>query len=148
MSRNLTALLALVAFVPGLGCAMCASPYDYCGPTFTGNGHGDPCFINQRAGSILDPAPIASPVGYEYGSETFDAGEEIIQSPSDPDRDMYYDEFEDEEPPPQLKPQSETRLRPSPDRGVNVQRSSESEHAQAPRSPGGEHARVSHSFRR
>ena len=35
-----------------LGCAQCANPYDYCGPTFTGE-CGDQCNAQYRAGSIL-----------------------------------------------------------------------------------------------
>ena len=36
------------------GCRMCADPYDYCQPTFTGEG-GQQCCPNYRAGSVLTP---------------------------------------------------------------------------------------------
>jgi hypothetical protein len=42
------------------GCRMCASPYDYCGPIFTG-GDCQQCMPNFREGSILSPAaPLVS----------------------------------------------------------------------------------------
>jgi hypothetical protein len=43
------ALLAAAA-----GCTMCDHPYDYCGPTFTGE-CGQTCNPLARAGSILSP---------------------------------------------------------------------------------------------
>ena len=70
-------LLALTLFVlPSLlGCAMCANPYDYCGPTFTG-GACDSCFGDERVASIFsDGVP-------QYGEtkpiepRTFKASEE------------------------------------------------------------------------
>jgi hypothetical protein len=51
MYRALFAL-TLVGLVALSGCTLCCSPYDYCGPTFTG-GDGQPCDPNARAGSIL-----------------------------------------------------------------------------------------------
>jgi len=45
----LVALIALTA-----GCAMCAHPYDYCGPTFTGE-CGQTCDPMARAGTRLSP---------------------------------------------------------------------------------------------
>lgn len=44
-------LVALVAVT--CGCRMCADPYDYCGPLFTGDCCGPPCAPYARAGSIL-----------------------------------------------------------------------------------------------
>jgi len=58
-------LLALLALVPAtLGCAMCASPYDYCGPTHSGGECDDcgTCDPMARAGSRLSPT-----LGYDYG---------------------------------------------------------------------------------
>lgn len=40
--------------IAAAGCTMCDSPYDYCGPTFTGQA-GEPCCPNARAGSVLSP---------------------------------------------------------------------------------------------
>ena len=44
---SVVALLAATA-----GCRMCAHPYDYCGPMFTGE-CGSDCAWNSREGSIL-----------------------------------------------------------------------------------------------
>ena len=57
------AVVALVALTAG--CSMCAHPYDYCGPTFTGEGC-QPCMPNARACSILSPGGTpccGSPMG-------------------------------------------------------------------------------------
>ena len=48
------ALIAIGLSMTATGCRMCAHPYDYCGPTFTG-GACDTCDFNARAGSILSP---------------------------------------------------------------------------------------------
>jgi len=45
-------LLALIVLTAG--CAMCAHPFDYCGPTFTGE-CGQTCDPMARAGSRLSP---------------------------------------------------------------------------------------------
>lgn len=52
------ALAALCLVASAVGCRMCAHPYDYCGPTFTG-GNCQPCDFYARAGSILSP-PLAT----------------------------------------------------------------------------------------
>ena len=52
LACSLAALLALTA-----GCRMCAHPYDYCGPTYTG-APGESCDAKARRGSIL-----SSPTG-------------------------------------------------------------------------------------
>jgi len=44
----------LVLVATSTGCRMCASPYDECGPTFTGE-CGQECCPNVRRGSILSP---------------------------------------------------------------------------------------------
>ncbi len=55
-----------------MGCRMCAHPFDYCGPTFTGDG---PCCADEtRAGSILtagavplpEPTPATEPNEMDY----------------------------------------------------------------------------------
>jgi len=65
MSHAGFAGLLLGLIVLSTGCRMCAHPYDYCGPTFTGDG---PCCPNEpRAGSVLAagatpvPEPATSP---------------------------------------------------------------------------------------
>ena len=52
MSRALYAGCFLGWLIMAAGCAMCAHPYDYCGPVID-----DPqaCCPNARAGSILAP---------------------------------------------------------------------------------------------
>ena len=55
---------AMVSLATALGCKQCASPYDYCPPTFTGPDCGVPCDARYRAGSILDGS-------YMYGDGTY-----------------------------------------------------------------------------
>jgi len=52
MARSTFALAVLALVTLTSGCRMCASPYDYCGPTFTGDGCQQ-CMPNVREGSIL-----------------------------------------------------------------------------------------------
>jgi len=52
MARSTFALAVLALVTLTCGCRMCASPYDYCGPTFTGEGCQQ-CLPNVREGSIL-----------------------------------------------------------------------------------------------
>ncbi len=132
MSRALLSVALLIPVLSSLGCAMCASPYDYCGPTFTGNDCGDPCFVKERAGSILDPAPVAqlasdegmlqeqtvsdavqtSPNNYEEDGED-ERG--IAPEPREDDREPYY------EPSPTLRPQ--------PDNGASTKPPARIQHA-------------------
>ncbi len=67
MPRLLTAWIPLGLLVLTCGCAMCAHPYDECGPTF-GSLCGDNCQPGTRAGSILAgqhgaayPGPMMEP---------------------------------------------------------------------------------------
>ncbi len=60
MNRLLLTLLALGLATFGTGCAMCSQTYDYCPPTFTGDGCGA-CDPMARANSVLSsPLPLAS----------------------------------------------------------------------------------------
>ena len=52
MYRTALALAAVGLIAFSSGCTMCCSPYDYCGPTFTG-GPGESCCPSARAGSVL-----------------------------------------------------------------------------------------------
>lgn len=53
--KHLVALTAVVAVsICSCGCRMCADPYDYCQPTFTGE-CGQECCPTYRAGSVLTP---------------------------------------------------------------------------------------------
>ncbi|MBN2582736.1 MAG: hypothetical protein JXL80_06675 [Planctomycetes bacterium] len=87
-------VVALVAV--SAGCRMCASPYDDCRPTYTGDcGHG--CLPNAREGSILSHGmqpvsgaemvlPVPADVIYETGEvisapgETISARDETMES--------------------------------------------------------------------
>ena len=64
MLRHVLLLGLLASVLATLGCAMCASPYDYCGPTHSGGECGDcgMCDPMARAGSVLSPT-----LGYDYG---------------------------------------------------------------------------------
>ena len=60
MNRLLLTLLALGLATCGAGCAMCSQAYDYCPPTFTGDGCGV-CDPMARANSVLSsPLPPAA----------------------------------------------------------------------------------------
>lgn len=54
MIRAILAICVVTLTAVTAGCTMCAHPFDYCGPTFTGE-CGQPCAANARAGSILSP---------------------------------------------------------------------------------------------
>ena len=62
MVRTVFACSLLVLVAATAGCRMCASPYDYCGPTSTGE-CGQGCCPNARQGSILSPG--VQPMEYE-----------------------------------------------------------------------------------
>ena len=62
MVRTVFACSLLVLVAATAGCRMCASPYDYCGPTSTGE-CGQGCCPSVRQGSILSPG--AQPMQYE-----------------------------------------------------------------------------------
>ncbi len=53
LACSVVTLLAVTA-----GCRMCAHPYDYCGPVFTG-ANGEPCDANVRHGSILSGGMVS-----------------------------------------------------------------------------------------
>jgi len=52
MARSAFALAVLALVISASGCRMCASPYDYCGPTFTAEACQQ-CMPTAREGSIL-----------------------------------------------------------------------------------------------
>ena len=58
--RHLVFAIATLTLLAGsTGCRMCAHPFDYCGPTFTG-GCGEPCGCDVRAGSILSGGKVTT----------------------------------------------------------------------------------------
>ena len=69
MSRTWFAWMLLSLLAVASGCAMCAGPYDYCAPTFTGQ-CGEECRPHVRSGSILSGTvePMASEVYDDLGS--------------------------------------------------------------------------------
>jgi hypothetical protein len=75
MLRTLLACAVVTLVAATAGCRMCAHPYDYCGPTFTGEGCQE-CTSDARAGSILSPGPVVTSdgeMGHEMVAPTPDA---------------------------------------------------------------------------
>jgi hypothetical protein len=68
MARSTFALAVLCLAAFSGGCRMCASPYDYCGPTFTADGCQQ-CMPDFREGSIFSQA-VPSAVGSEMAPGT------------------------------------------------------------------------------
>jgi len=63
---RLACAVALSALVlSSVGCTMCQHPYDYCGPTFSGN-NCVPCDPMARAGSGLSPPVPITSGGYAH----------------------------------------------------------------------------------
>ena len=53
--KRRSSILATLALVASLtGCAMCQSPFDYCGPVTGPNGDQN-CNFNARRGSLFEP---------------------------------------------------------------------------------------------
>ena len=71
MVRSVFALTAAGLLVLTAGCRMCAHPYDYCGPTVTGEGCQE-CLPTARACSILSPG-VGACCDSEVVPETLDA---------------------------------------------------------------------------
>jgi hypothetical protein len=86
MHRTLLVVAALGLVALAAGCTMCASPYDYCGPTFTGCGD-QPCDPIGRAGSIMAPvAPVSAgevEAAASSAAEPQPSAEPITESSSD-----------------------------------------------------------------
>ena len=68
MARAVIAWSVVALVAATAGCRMPAHPYDYCGPTFTGE-CGTPCDPNARAGSILSES-VEPMSDYEEGVPT------------------------------------------------------------------------------
>lgn len=80
MKRIYLSLAAITLLTATVGCRMCAHPYDYCGPLFTGDCGSVPCDPCARAGSILGP-PLYLPGSGEVMVEgEVESRETIIQS--------------------------------------------------------------------
>jgi hypothetical protein len=75
MIRRTTLLVAAAALLATAGCRYCASPYDYCGPLFTGDGC-TPCAADSRAGSIYSDQVIPVP---SYGAEVMQFGSDELR---------------------------------------------------------------------
>ncbi|HBO43499.1 MAG TPA: hypothetical protein DD670_06130 [Planctomycetaceae bacterium] len=82
--RNTLILLALVGLLTaGVGCRMCADPYDYCGPTYAGPCGPVGCDPLARSGSVLSP-PLYGGSGQEtvIGAESLEMGTPLEPIPS------------------------------------------------------------------
>lgn len=66
MLRRAVQFVLLSAVASALGCTMCASPYDDCGPVFSG-GCREGCSTGVRAGSVLSQASAGEVVFEEQG---------------------------------------------------------------------------------
>lgn len=98
MQRILLGWTALGLLALAAGCTLCASPYDYCGPTFTGEGCGDgSCDPRLRSGSILAPADTA------FASDEF-AGGTVISEEIGPGQIISSDDQIIEQGGPMIKP--------------------------------------------
>ena len=92
MVRTMFAWSVVVLVGMTAGCRMCASPYDYCRPTFTGE-CGQGCFPNAREGSILSHGfqPVSGselmvPVPGEVIRETDEVvveGDDVVSTPEE-----------------------------------------------------------------
>jgi len=85
MYRAICALALLATVAMASGCTMCAHPFDYCGPMFTG-GCGEQCDPNARAGSVCSHTTGCTTCGTsvaaaETGTPT--EGETIIVATTD-----------------------------------------------------------------
>jgi hypothetical protein len=119
MLRLKLVLVALGLGLPSMGCCLCASPYDYCGPTYTGE-CGEPCLVNERMGSNLS-GPMVTHALYEgeapTDGEPSPADEQQDENQSNDqgenvEPDSYYDLEEDAETEPPA-PSGRTTSKPS-----------------------------------
>ena len=99
MMRALSAWALAGICIVSAGCAVCASPYDECGPTFLG-GCDEHCVTDDRAGSIISGhagayASAATP------TPAADPAEEVTRPEPIPDPGM---QQSPEEPPPPAPP--------------------------------------------
>jgi hypothetical protein len=65
MRRLLLGLMLGCVAVGSVGCTTCCTPYDHCGPTYTG-APGETCCAS-RQGSVLDYGSFAGEYDIEYG---------------------------------------------------------------------------------
>ena len=99
----LAGCLAALLFA-ATGCTMCDHPYDYCGPTFTGE-CGQTCNPLARAGSVLSP-----PIEITTSSSGTASGGDVQPQP---DEKAAPDVPAVEEPPPATESRSATPYRAS-----------------------------------
>ena len=86
MYRATCAIALLVLLAMATGCTMCAHPYDYCGPTFTG-GCGEQCIPNARAGSICSGSSGCSSCGHTVAAGEVNPQLQPIAAPQDSQSD-------------------------------------------------------------
>ena len=85
MYRTTCVLALLVMVAMAGGCTMCAHPFDYCGPMFTG-GCGEQCIPNARAGSICSQSTGCTSCGNSVAATdagTVTEGETVIVATTD-----------------------------------------------------------------
>jgi hypothetical protein len=83
-----TTLLLVVASLTTAGCRYCASPYDYCGPLFTGQ-DCTTCDPHTRAGSIFADQLMPVPMSGQECCQTDGTGlqpvpEQIVETTVEP----------------------------------------------------------------
>jgi hypothetical protein len=106
MIRALSALAVAGLCVVSAGCAVCASPYDDCGPTFLG-GCDEHCATDDRAGSIITGYEGEYVAGQAPTAPDTSA-EEVPLPPPIPDPSMQ------QAPDDQLQPLSQEGIEPQP----------------------------------
>lgn len=96
MKRRSSALAVLALVASLAGCAMCQSPFDYCGPVAGPNGDQN-CNFNARRGSLFEPmdgsadtqmTPTLAPGGADSTEYAADGEAEAVdyEEPTDPGR--------------------------------------------------------------
>jgi hypothetical protein len=87
MRRTLAALAVVAVLVSLVGCRICANPYDYCQPVFTGENCQE-CVADGRAGSVLTSCPLPPFAEASDGvaeDETYESTPELnVPSPGGP----------------------------------------------------------------
>jgi hypothetical protein len=81
-----TCAIALLVLVVATGCTMCAHPFDYCGPTYTGD-CGEQCIPNARAGSICSGYSGCSSCGHTVAAGEVNPQLQPIMAPQDSQSD-------------------------------------------------------------
>lgn len=88
MRRRAPLACLLAGLVLSLGCAQCASPWDYCGPVYAG-GPCNACIVDERMGSAFTGGPgMIGPMG-EMGDYDYYDGDAVYDGRSAPYEQPY-----------------------------------------------------------